>query len=108
MFDFAEYIPTDLHPRGWFCLRRGEEGQSRCRKTQHLLGPTTFPRGFQVKLTQREFWVRCRQVFGLTSVSTFVEFLRFTASQLDWPVHVVNFVLVYRCGAVLDLHQVPF
>jgi hypothetical protein len=48
-----------------------------------------------------------QQVFGL--VDAFV-FLLFAASQRFFkaPVPMAKFVSTYRCGAVLDFHQVPF
>jgi len=53
--------------------------------------------------------VECGQVFGLTSMPTFVGRLLSTASQPsgEGQCYDVEFVLEYRCGAAPDSNRVP-
>jgi hypothetical protein len=46
---------------------------------------------------------RVEQVFGLVSYCDLL-----SALPRHGPVTTADFVLTYRCGAVLDFHEVPF
>jgi hypothetical protein len=51
----------------------------------------------------------CRQVFGLTGASLVRASLLTSASQPDLASAFIEvFVPVYRCGTVLEFHQIPY
>src|SRR3954447_22210190 len=53
------------------------------------------------------FFAGCRQVFGLSGVSLFGWLLLTSASQPGWASALLEvFVPVYRCGTVLEFHQI--
>jgi len=63
----------------------------------------------KVQVRQPLFIAGCGQVFGLPGASVLREFLLASASQPQWAsAFVEDFVPGYRCGTVLDLHQIPY
>src|SRR4051794_2755854 len=55
------------------------------------------------------FLAGCRQVFGLTGAFLLRRFLLTSASQPNLAsASIEAFVPVYRCGTVLEFHQIPY
>src|SRR3954454_16390583 len=55
------------------------------------------------------FLAGCRQVFGLTGSFLLRRFLLASASQPNVASALIEaFVPAYRCGTVLELHQIPY